>query len=327
MGEIVRRVIATSLIALTAAAAGAQQAPQQTPVDGGERVIVYGMVPIPDVGEGAPRFTSKDVEVIEKAARDVVTDSSRDMRICQVPAGTFCKLDGRPQELLACEVEYGAKAANLAGMAVSASAAAEAVRRAAAKGEADMKAVEEAELVRQEAVNKMQEARQKLLEIRARMGDIQKNAMGFRGWDANHQEMKRRKAGWGLGVAVPDVPEGLSIINVKVTQLADTKGKGDFARVQGDIRNSGAKSAKIPGLAATLIDEKGFPLNTTSVSPSNKGSIPAGKTRPFQFDMRPAPELTKTAIVTFAPEGAPEPRIRMNGILCPRGRATSMMGG
>jgi len=178
-----------------------------------------------------------------------------------------------------------------------------------------MKAVEEAELVRQAAVNQMQKARQKLLEMRARIGDLQKGMMGFRGWDPAHQEMKRRKAGWGLGVAVPDVPAGLSIVNTKVTQYTDAK--GEFVRIQGEIRNSGRSSAKIPGLAATLVDEKGFPLNTTSVSPSNKGSIPAGKTRPFQFDMRPAPELTKTAVVTFAPDGAPQPRTRINDILCP----------
>ena len=55
---------------------------------------------------------------------------------------------------LNCEIEYARKAAELASRAADATSLAEDVRRAAADGHADMKAVEEAELARQEAVNK-----------------------------------------------------------------------------------------------------------------------------------------------------------------------------
>jgi hypothetical protein len=317
LGEIVREVIGVLLFALTTAAAAA--AAQQVEVQAlGERVVVTGMVPIPDVGEGAPRFTSKDVKAIEEAARDVATDSRQDIQRCK-PSGqpaASCNPAGGLQQVLACEAEYATEAANLAGKASSASAAAEDVRRAAAAGQADMKAVEAAELVRQEAVNKMQKARQKLIETQARLADLQVNAMGFFHKDLNALEMKRKKAGWGLGIAKPDVPEGLSLTNIKVTQYEDKK--GEFARIQGEIRNGGDKPARIPGLAATLVDEKGFSLNTTSVSPAKGGTISPGKAKPFSFDMRPAPALTKTAIVTFASNATPEPRLRMNGLICPR---------
>ena len=311
-----RRVVAALIVVLSAAAANAQQTPVESER---ERVVITGMVPIPDVGEGAPRFTSKDVEVIEEAARDVAADAQRDMRRCRIQdmtTTTFCKPSGSLQEVIACEIEYATQAANLAGKAADATAAAEDARRAAAAGSLDMKSVEAAELVRQEAVNKMQQARQKLIEAQARMADLQKRQMGFQGWDADHQEMKRKQAGWGLGIAKPDVPDGLSLINIKVNQYEDKK--GEFARIQGEIRNSGDKPVKIPGLAATLLDEKGFPLNTTTVLPANGRRIAPGKASPFSFDMRPVPALTSAAFVTFASDAAPPPRIRMNGALCPR---------
>lgn len=67
----------------------------------------------------------------------------------------------------------------------------------------------------------MQKGREKFLEVQARMADFQKAALGFQGPGLAHLEMKRRQAGWGLGLAQPDIPEGLSIINVRVVQYRD----------------------------------------------------------------------------------------------------------
>ena len=330
-----RRVTAACFVVILAAAgigatALAQQQPQSTqqaPVNREDRVVITGMVPVPDVGEGAPLFTTLDIKDIEEKARDVAIDSASDYMTCspgrRVIAPMTCKPNGAITitDLLACEVEYGNKAANLAFMAAKVTAAAEDSRRAAARGEVSVRVVEETELARQEAVNKMNEARQKLLEVQARMADFQNMAM-MRGHfpdtaQLDAMEMNRKEAGWGLGIAQPDVPEGLSITNIRAVQSKDKK--GDFVVVQGEIRNGNAKSAKIPNLSTTLVDDKGWPLATTSVSPSKKGSIPAGKSYPFAFEVRPAPQMMRNAVVSFAPKRIPPPRIHMNGLLCPRG--------
>ena len=309
-----------------ASVAFAQQSPaqtQQAPIDTGERVVVTGMVPIPDVGEGAPLFTSLDVEQIEAAVRTIETDARRDMRRCNKPAFgarqiVDCKPTGSLNELLACEIEHSNKAANLAFKAARVTATAEDSRRAAARGEADMKAVEDTELARQEAVRNMQNARQQLLETRARLADMLDAKMsGAQGRDPDHEEAQRRKAGWELGIAKPDVPEGLSIQKVQVIERKDKKGA--FVLVQGEIHNSNTSAISVPGLSATLLDENGFPLQTQAVSPTTKRKIPAGKSHAFGFEIRPAPQMLKTAIVTFVSSAEPPPRINVTGVICPYG--------
>lgn len=316
-----RCLVAVWIWALAAPPMAAQQATASVETD---RVVVTGIAPFPDVGEGAPRFTAKDVGTIEKELRDAVTASQADYRTCGVPANTKCVLNRGIQELLACEIEYGAKAANLAVAAINATEAAEKARRDTAAGKATVPELIDTELARQEAVNEMQKGRQRFLEVQARMADVQRAASGFQGPDPAHLELKRRQAGWGLGVVQPDIPDGLTITNVRVVQYRDLK-KGEFARIEGEIVNSGAKPAKIPGLSATLVDEKGSPLHTLSVAPAKRGNIAPGKSRAFSFDIKPAPDLAERAVVTFASDVAPPPRIKMNGILCPRSAAPQYM--
>jgi hypothetical protein len=317
MGETVRRALAVSLVAITAAAAAAQQAPQ-TPVDGGERVIVYGMVPIPDVGEGAPQFTAKDVDAMEEAARKTMADTRSDTRRCSnSPLIPVVSPTAPPSMvvLLAHEFEAAMKVANMADRAYAVTLAAEASRRDAASGAGNMQIVEQRELERQEAVNKLQEARAELFEVQAMIGDFQDMMRGERrktgiAWsDLDMRALNRKKDGVGLNIAMPNLHPGLDIQNVVASQHKDRKGK-DMVVVRGDIVNTGAKSATIPELFVALVDEQGWTLTNTTVSPPpfQKG-IGAGKRKAFQVEVRPAPEALKTAVVTFAAKHAVEPRM------------------
>jgi hypothetical protein len=312
-------------LAITAAAAAAaQQAPPQTPVDGGERVIVYGMVPIPDVGEGAPQFTAKDVEAMEEAARKTMADARSDTRKC-IGSGLIPNVRATDAPsmvvLLVQEYEAAMKVANLADKAYAATLAAEASRRDAANGAGNMTIVEQRELERQEAVKKLQEGRAELFEAQAMIGDLQDMMLGEHrkvgiGWsDLDMRALNRKKDGVGLNIGMPNLHPGLDIQNVIASQHKDRKGK-DMVVVRGDIVNTGAKSATIPELFVALVDEQGWTLTNMTVSPPpfQKG-IGAGKRKAFQVEVRPAPEALKTAVVTFASKHAIEPRMGV-GAFC-----------
>ena len=159
----------------------------------------------------------------------------------------------------------------------------------------------------------MQKQRLKLLEIQANIGVMQKlRLMGRKQVDTADlmaHSIKREQAGWGLGIAQPDTPKGLAVSDVKASLHSDRK--GEFVIVQGLIRNSEKKSSKIPDLSATLVDERGWPLVTVSVSPVQKRSIPGGGSHPFGFEVRPAPQAMEKAVVYFASRYTPPARMGM----------------
>ncbi|HVY89370.1 MAG TPA: hypothetical protein VG942_10910 [Hyphomonadaceae bacterium] len=335
-------------------AASAQQGLDQTTqrsadLNDRDKVVITGMVPIPDVGPGAPRFTSDEVKALEDAASKSLADASSDMAKCggdPFRAMMACKPGGGASGILACEVEAADKAENMAGKAAKATRAAEDVRRRAAAGKATSKEVEDAELARQVAVNKMEKARQKFLEQQAQVADMQDYAIrhGVQlttpipldpdqarrdgekirrintdlAAELMAKSLKREKAGWGLGVARPSTPPGISLEGIEVRRLEDAN--GDYIQVAGAMKNANNDAvSELPGLSVTLIDVKGFPLNTITVFADGEGGIPAGQSRPFQLAVRPAPVETQRAIVSFASAATPPPRIHMNGLICPRG--------
>ncbi len=311
-GRHLTGLLAAGVIACASAIA------QQIEPSSRDRVVVVGTVPIPDVGEGAPIFTSIDVETIEHAARKTATDARRDFQRCRgerdpVLAVCFPNTDSGLRDMLACEFEYATKAANLANIAAEATRAAEDVRSAAAAGKADTSAVEATELVRQDAVNRMRAAQLKLLEQQGVIGDYQKAALSQGRQSSLALAVERKRAGKGVGAGMPDKPAGLSITNV--TALIRIDKKGEFVLVQGRIQNSGPNGANVPDLTATLIDERGYPLISTTVSPKPKRSIAATSTQDFAFEVRPAFQATNRAIVTFASKLTPAPRLGV-GLFC-----------
>ncbi len=340
-----RKLVTLSLVSLMAVAgAQAQRAPEnirpkvvEQPPD---RVVITGMVPIPDVGPGAPQFTSADVAELGKLADKTATKASRDYRTCGGGAlpksfepaamplntsfdGPAVNFDLRPGsnlypstlELLGREYAAANAVASLAEKAETATEAAEAARRGAAAGETTMKDVEAAELVRQEAVRKLQFARAALVEAQAVIGDWQ-----------HYKEMKRPDPTWselegrsiqrdrdnvGLGIAVPEVVDGLTIENIKARQVKNKKGE-EIVLVSGDLVNSVKKSIQIPALSVALVDERGWILANMTVTTQYFGTIGAGKRKPFQVEMTPAPEALHTAVVSVAAKSHVEPRLNVH---------------
>jgi hypothetical protein len=327
---------------LTASAQRAIDSSKPDP-DDPDRVIVVGMVPIPDVGPGAPRFTAQEVRELQQAATRAHNVARGDLRKCGAVMGAGnCNPSAGIMGVLSCEAEAAYKARNLAGKAAQATAVAEDARSRAAQGKATMAEVEVAELARQEAVKKMEKARQDLMESQAQTADMQDFMLkhtaevrvgdGSKGaafekkatidrlnsemsMDLTAKSMKREKAGWGLGGATPARPPGLTLEKIRIVRLKDTK--GEFLKVSGEIRNaSPSGSSEVPGLSVTLTDVKGFPLNTTTVFADGAGKISAGQSRPFQVFVRPAFDGTRNAVVTFASASAPPPRIHTNALIC-----------
>lgn len=317
--------LACLVAALAASAADAQKAPAeipQTEVNGRDRVVITGMVPVPDVGRGAPLLTSRDVEAIEETARQAKGDAERDFRRCsnQPFVPIYDPSSFSLANLLAGEYEASKRMITAADRARATTEKAEAARQDAAAGYVDMKVVNDTELARQEAVMKLQEARAGLAEMQAMIGDFQDMALGQRGRFMSggveflERAMRRQKENVGIGVAKSANVPGLDIRNVRARQVTDRKGK-DLVLVEGDLFNLGDKAVKIPALSAALIDDRGWVLTNTTVEPAQKKSLPAGKTQAFRIEMRPAPELLKAAVVTIAAETHAEPRLGV-GAFC-----------
>jgi hypothetical protein len=258
---------------------------------------------------------------MEEAARKTMADTRSDARKCSGSGLMPIVGVGDPPSmihLLVLEYEAAMKVANMADKAAAVTLAAEASRRDAANGAGSMQIVEQRELERQEAVNKLQEARAELFEAQAMIGDAQDLMRKNRpvDWlDLDMRALNRKKDGVGLNIAMPNLHPGLDIQNVVASQHKDKKGK-DMVVVRGDIVNTGSKSATIPELFVALVDEQGWTLTNMTVSPPpfQKG-IGAGKRKPFQVEVRPAPEALKTAVVTFAARHAVDPRMGV-GFFC-----------
>jgi len=99
-------------------------------------------------------------------------------------------------------------------------------------------------------------------------------------------------------------------------QQKDKKGK-DVVVVRGEIANSGRAPAPVPSLSVSLVDERGWVMYSSTVESTGAlwRNIGAGKSKAFVVEVRPAPELLKTAVVTFAAKHAAEPRLGV-GVFC-----------
>lgn len=312
-----KRLLTSWLVFLTTAAASAQSPPESAAAI--DRVEVVGIAPVPDVGEGAPLFTTNDVKAIEQEAQKVATNARADVRQCRPHDRSHqaCDLDSDLSGLLACEAEYADRTANLASKAARATEAAESSRVAAARGELNMSAVEAAELVRQEAVQKMQAMREKLLEAQAIIGAYQDAASGQGGGLSPMQvAVQRRMGNVGLGLATPASYDNLAIRNVSAREVTDRKG-ARIILLRAELVNSGPKAENIPPMQATLLDEKGWVLANTTLSATGKKQVAAGEAKAFQMEIKAAPEQVYRAVVTFASSNAPKPRLSV-GRFCPR---------
>jgi hypothetical protein len=342
-------VAVSGCIALSAFAASAQQPQQPSPPaqqqpgapapDGGERVTVIGIVPVPDVGDGAPYLSVEDLGAIENQTRRNASTAQSDARSIRI-----CRLKGDPLEsrlsylypsleaLLDEEVSAGNRVAIEAGRAQEATKAAEQARLDAAGGKVDMKAVETAELARQAAIAKLDEARIKYLEAGAAIADFQDlerrgrvvvnagsssappSGIPITWSDLEARARRRRDAGWWLGIPVPEPEDGLSIQRIEAHERTE-KGKR-FVEVTGQIRNDLDKAASVPELVISALDSRGFVLLAQPATAGSGARIPARAARNFAFEVRPSPEAISTVTVSFSSKIAPPPRMRIERPNC-----------
>lgn len=324
-----------SILALAALAgpALAQKLPDRlpsVPIEGRDVVVITGIVPVPNVGEGAPLFTLNDVEAIAKTARDASAQAQHDMRRCAgAAAARTYYARGAPTlvNLLAEEQERADRASNLAPQAVAATQAAEDARRGAAAGKVSQAEVEATELKRQDAVNKLETARQKLREAQAMTADYQKLSLsGVKDIDwglLDTYALNRTRAGWGFGLAKVVTPEGLQLVGVNAEKRQDKHGA--YVAMFGKIQNNGAKPMRVPDLTGSVLDVSGWALATTTVSPDARKQIPPGGVYPFGFELRPAPDGLQKAVVTFKSEEAPPTRLGV-GQFCTQPNGPPAMG-
>lgn len=291
------------------------------------------MVPVPNVGEGAPYRSAQELARVADAARLERMESQAlalQFLTCRMMANPPQRLSfsyPSEEELLNREGDAANRAAIEAGRAGKATEAAEQARRDAASGKADMKAVEAAELARQAAVNKAEEVRIKFLEAGAAIADFQD--LQRRGWvvvnmagdpeaaqprgnviqwsDLDAKARKRREAGWWIGVPAPDPGNGLTVSGVEAHENT-VKGKS-IVTITGQIRNPTDKELPIPDLAVTAIDSKGFIL--TGVPIATGAKVPAKAARAFAYDLKPAPDAVSKIAVTFSSQIGPPPRMRI----------------
>jgi Protein of unknown function (DUF3426) len=302
----------------------------QTAVDSGDKVVITGMVAIPDVGEGAPQFTARDLTVLQSEAEQTQMKSRSDAGRCGgSPVGISFNPTGAPSmsNLLAQEFEASTRVIAAAGNAQKVTAAAEQARHDAADGKIDIKAVEDAELKRQESVRGLQKARETLAEAQAMLGDFEDMMLHGRkesdiDWgELDGRALRREKEHVGVGIGDPQPVDYLEIRNIQAHQFRDKKGK-DFVRVSGAIHNKATSTVPIPALSFALIDHAGWVLQSQTVTAEHNKSIGPDKTAPFQVDLRPAPDALKTAIVSFAAKAAAQPRLGV-GYFCGMARALS----
>jgi hypothetical protein len=322
------RALTTAILAgmLTMAAPAFGQRPlpspaPSAPVEGIDTVTVTGrMVPVPHVGEGAPYYSEGDIEGFGTQARRAMRNANSDIRRCGGNRSAYSAMAGdvSASALLNMEYDAGVQVSQRTEQAQAAVRAAEEVRRKAALGEADMEAVIQGELARQAAMNRLDESRIKLAEAQAMIGDWQDARYRNRPVEWIDLEMlrdRRRAAGGALALLEPAHPPGLSITDIQAATGHDRR--GEFLVVRGQLHNDNTRAVQIPRLTAAVLDERGWIVATQTVETGRSNRIAAGVVRPFAMEIRPAPEQSARAVVTFANENAPPPRMSM-GVLCPR---------
>jgi hypothetical protein len=299
----------------------------------GERVIVIGSVPVPNVGAGAPYHSVEDLAQIDKEAKREAGSSLVDARSLRQ-----CRLQGSPLDsrlsyiypsmelLLDEEVQAAYRVTIEVKRSQLATEAAEKSRVDAAAGNVDMKAVEAAELARQAAVNKLDEARIAFLEAGAAIADFQE--LERRGrvavnvanpdaedglpilWDdLEERAERRRKAGWWLGIPVPEPYDGLHILQIEARERTE-KGR-PVLMVTGQVRNDRDRSVSLPEMVVSAVDSKGFVLIAKPVGANSGVRIPAKSARNFAYELRPSPGAASKVAVSFASKIGPPPRLRV----------------
>ena len=333
--------LALSLSALAQQAPAAQAPAPQTPLadqaaSPGNRVRVLGMIPPPDVGQGAPYHSPEEIsEIASTAGRDAtqanidsrVAGKNDDCRDSQTDMNTPGGVDPlkrvamntpRLQGLYRDEKNQASRVASLAAKALQATNSAEDARRDAADGKYDKSRVERTEITRQKAVNELDKARLKLMETQARIADYGYIRMRNGGqtieWiDLDMKAIQRRKAGWGLGVPKETKVGGLTVANMNGGEFEDER--GFYILIAGVVVNSGSTAETVPEFIITILDQKNLPLRNVLGSPQNRTTLPPGGQLPFRYTLRPSPEHIGHIALNFASGKEPPPEIPV-GLLC-----------
>jgi hypothetical protein len=339
--------LSACLVALASAApAAAQQAPPVEPptvlesdADSVDRVIVTAMVPIPPVGDGAPYRTPDELADIRRLAQRNKAEpqadamSFRTCRMKSVPPQRLSLTFPSLEALLDEEVAIAQRVIIEAERAEQATLAAEQSRRDAAERKVDMSVVEEAELKRQKAVLKLDEARLKYLEAGAAVADFQdfqRRGYVVVNWagdpeaateagnpitwsDLDMRARKRRDAGYWLGAPQPEPHPGLRIQNV-IAREQEGK-KGPIVIVTGEIRNDRDKSADVPDLTVSAFDGQGFVLEAVAIG-AGSARVPAKSVKAFAYELRKPPEALERIAVIFASGLRVPPRTRIERPEC-----------
>lgn len=310
------RVLAVApLMAAAAALLAAQPALTQPPAEADpdsvaeagvaeDRVVVTGMVPAPRVGEGAPIYTTLELEKMEADARRETTKDRAESRRCQAADVPNPHADLTLEGRFFLEAQLGQRVVTLTDRATTVTRAAEAARRAAANGSGTMEAVVSTELERQVAVRKLEAARRELLEEQSVTADLMwLMSRGLADIDLQSELMRRRvkreKAGGVSGVRPAPEFADLKVVGVVVEQKTDRKGVTTL-HVSGQIVNTRDKDIPIPPLTIMAVDEQGWPLMNRIADPQSRQRIPAGAAMGFTYELKPKPAMARTVAVTFA---------------------------
>jgi hypothetical protein len=343
------RALAMTSCALLAPgpAAGRAQDPAQEPTVA--PLVITPMVPVPQVGEGAPLYSLPELRAMQSEAQRQVAESRDAIRRCTPNARlaipplrgdmTVAELDniaaaaaknggrillprpltgpGGVPDIREAYASEGAAARLAQGMVIDAekaTLAAEQTRRAAATGGATAKAVEDAELVRQKAVNRLMTARAVFLEFQAQTKAVQRvlRAMGtdptspplptdvFLNPDQRYQN----------GMPQITVPKEYADLSLQKVVVRERQGKdGPFLLVTGEIHNTRARAIGTPPLSVTVLDRFGSPLKTDIAQPVRAPRIKPGEFSPFAYEVRPPPRDASTVVVTFGTNAYAEWRL------------------
>lgn len=292
-------------LALAGAPAGMAFVQDQERPTNVEGVVVSGSgVPIPRVGPGAPAFTPLEIQEKRARGQDEVAYYTNQMQTLEDCYLTTYETQPNQERLMGYEQALEA-ARRLSGASVSAeqkTREAQEVRLRAARGEATDEEVVVAELARQLAVLRMMEAEQDLNEGRAVAIDIQELAR-------EQQPIAMWRAVVGENAAnrariledpyemVPRQYRDLKLEDLNVVQQLDGTGAA-VIRVTGAIRNTRQRRITPPPISVTAVDELGYALMTESAA--GRGSIQPGEAMSFAYELKPAPILSSSVVVTFA---------------------------
>lgn len=312
----------------TGAAPRVEPAPLAPAAPGSERdrVTITGMVPIPKVGEGAAYYTPKELDAVAKEAGRNFAEATTNALKCKdvkpgVPAPPPPMYRATLERVFRNEMEASNRVSGAAKRAADATAAAEQSRRDAAEGKVEMKVVEAAELERQEAVNKLVEARDKLAEARDNTATVQDLYLKAAFAEERKKAKLESQITWGEldFIAIqrrqsaqkvdPDFRK-LAITDIVTERKSDRK--GEFLHITGVIRNTADSTARIPALRVAALDAAGWTIKAEVADQSGGQRIRQGEAFGFVYDMRPAPDATDTVLVVFASDALPPPRMQVN---------------